>query len=202
MKENTSPEERLLRLIRQGTRKSSPSPSTIPSKAKKPIFASTPFKKFLKVSYLNNLLLFFLFLSLLGLGLSLILPARPGPSEIEIKPALPMPDEIKDEDLLKLKPYSYYAQQIGKRQLFVPSIGKKEEGASLAKSLSLREIMQDFSLIGIMEGKSPQAIIEDKKAKKTYFLNRGDYLDEIKITDIQKDKVTLEYQGENFDLFL
>lgn len=201
MKDNISPEERLLRLIKQGTKKSFHSVSALPSQTKKPIFAGALLSKFLKVRYLSNLLLFFLFLSLVVLTLNFILTSQP--AEITVTSAASRPQDSEDKELLpKMKPYDYYAQQIGKRQLFVPSMEKKEEGASSTKSLTLREMAQDFTLIGIMEGQTPQAIIEDKKAKKTYFLNRGDYLGEIKINDIQEGKVTLEYQGETFDLFL
>jgi hypothetical protein len=197
MKDNISPEERLLRLIKQGTKKSSHTASTSLSKTEKQIFVSNLFK----VSYLNNLLLFFLFLSLVILAINFILPKEP--AEIKFTSAASRPQDTEDKELLpKMKPYDYYAQQIGKRDLFAPSIGKKEEVASGAKSSTLREMVQDFSLIGIMEGQNPQAIIEDKKAKKTYFLNRGDYLGEIKINDIQAGKVTLEYEGESVDLFL
>ena len=198
MRENISPEERLLRLIKQGAKKSSSAASTLPSKTEKPIFVNNLFK----VSYLNNLLIFFLFLSLVVLAINFIL--TPQPEEIRVTSVASRPQDTEDKDLLpKMKPYDYYARQIGKRELFVPYMGKEEGGVSSRKeSLTLREITQDLTLIGIMEGENPQAIIEDKKAKKTYFLNRGDYLGEIKINDIQESKVTLEYQGEISDLFL
>lgn len=214
MRENISPEERLLRLVKQGAKKPGstppPTPAATPASAPLPLSSSakTPastrgtFKRLFSLHSLSNLLLFVLFLSLTGLALNLIMPRKM--NKREALPVLSREKEmIKEKDLiLKMKPYDYYAQQIGKRVLFAPGIGKKKKGTFGAKSLNLQEIMQNFTLIGIKMGENPQAIIEDKKAKKTYFLKRGDYLGEIEIGDIQKGKVILEYQGESFDLFL
>jgi len=196
MTEKISPEERLLRLIKRGTKKTVPPKSA--QKIKKPIIPLFTFKRFLHVRFLNNLLLFLLFLALIYLALNLFMPYKPG--EIEA-PSLPSKqEEIKKDLLLQTQSYDYYAQQIGRRQLFRPAIGRKEK--SVSKTKTLREIMQDFTLLGIMRGDNPQAVIEDKKAQKTYFLNRGDYLGEVQISDIQEGRVILEYEGESFDLFL
>ena len=62
--------------------------------------------------------------------------------------------------------------------------------------------LKDFTLMGIIAGDKPQAILEDGKNKKTYFLYKGDSVDNIKVEDIQEDKVILTINGEQLELTL
>lgn len=64
------------------------------------------------------------------------------------------------------------------------------------------DILKDINLLGIVSGEKPQAIIEDKKTQKTYFLNKGDSFGQVKVLEIKEGKVLLDYRGKNFDLFL
>jgi cell division protein FtsL len=63
-----------------------------------------------------------------------------------------------------------------------------------------KDIAKDLTLLGIIEGEVNQAIIEDKEAKKTFFLYKGDTLGEFKIYDIKEGSVTLDYKGEKIEL--
>jgi type II secretory pathway component PulC len=60
---------------------------------------------------------------------------------------------------------------------------------------------KDFSLVGIAWSADPEAMVEDGKNKKTYFVKRGQPLDsEVKVVTIFKDKVILTYKGKEFEL--
>lgn len=61
----------------------------------------------------------------------------------------------------------------------------------------------NLKVVGIMYGSQPpQAIIEDTKTKNSLILKEGDLLGEVKIQKIYRDKVTMDYKGEIFDLFI
>ena len=98
------------------------------------------------------------------------------------------------------KPYEYYGKALSQRDLFQPGLPSKEEKGN---SPSLKETrFKDLALIGILSGKTPQAIIEDKKENKTYFLKEGELLGEMRVEQILNEKVTLSYEGEQFELLL
>ncbi len=75
-------------------------------------------------------------------------------------------------------------------------------GGGPARVASLDQIMGNYTLGGILGGDQPQAIIEDKQQSKTYFLNVGDTLGEIKIIAITDEKVTVAVGDEQADLTL
>jgi len=66
--------------------------------------------------------------------------------------------------------------------------------------ISKDDLIKDFVLLGVVEGKRNQAVIEDKKAKKTFFLYKGDMIKEFKVYDIKDGKVILDYKGERIEL--
>lgn len=84
--------------------------------------------------------------------------------------------------------------QAAKQDVQFIEVSKKEE-------VSLINI-DDLNLQGIFWGEEPKkVIIADKRTQKTYVLTQGESLgEEIKVGEITKDKVTLEYQGEKVDL--
>lgn len=106
---------------------------------------------------------------------------------------LPRSQAIED-----FKPEQFYIAEVAKRDIFHP-VGtnlKVETGKS-----TLKELTKDFSLAGIYQGEYPEAMIEDKNAKKTYFLKAGDEIKGIKVKSILKDGVILQYGEEEIEIF-
>jgi len=62
------------------------------------------------------------------------------------------------------------------------------------------DFSKDFTLVAIIAGDAPQAVIEDKKAQKTYYLNKGQFIGDAKIEDIQEGKITVSYRGKLYEL--
>lgn len=62
--------------------------------------------------------------------------------------------------------------------------------------------LKDISLKGIIAGDRPQAIIEDEKNKKSFFIYKGETVGGIKVEDIQSDRVILKVNGEVLELTL
>lgn len=97
--------------------------------------------------------------------------------------------------------YSYYSNRISGKKIFgagsyVP--GEAAEGTEAGGE----EASANLALVGIIPGNSPQAIIEDKKTQKTYYLMKGQTTDDIVLEEIGSDKVTIEYRGKRINLFL
>ena len=99
------------------------------------------------------------------------------------------------------KPYSYYGEDIEKRDIFRPSFQAVSRETTVGGE-TLKEFRKDLNLLGIVTGKNPQAIIEDKKEGKTHFVNKGDSIGVLRVEEIREDRVILNYQGEQLDLTL
>ncbi|MBU4589584.1 MAG: hypothetical protein KKG01_01515 [Candidatus Omnitrophica bacterium] len=83
------------------------------------------------------------------------------------------------------------------------SFDEDEEDMDVVKkpvSISKEEILKDLTLLGIITGEDNQAIIEDKKTKKTQFLYKGDSIGDLKVIDIKDSEVMLDYNGERIEL--
>lgn len=88
------------------------------------------------------------------------------------------------------------------RDLFRPPLAAPTNNSATNVSQVPYEKLKDLSLKGIIAGDKPQAIIEDEKNKKSYFLYKGESVNDIKVEDIQPDRVILRVNGELLELTL
>ena len=115
----------------------------------------------------------------------------------------------QDEDNLKTKtlpPLQYYTSIIGKRNLFrtiqpqpIRAVPVKNSPPQVHVP-TLGELASDLTLVGVINSGELQAIIVSKKNQKTYYLNAGQTIGEIKIIRIQENRVTLGYNDQTLDL--
>ena len=77
---------------------------------------------------------------------------------------------------------------------FLPT---KEEAAS---AVSAGPTLSNFKLVGILWSDSPQAMIENAKEQKTYFVAKGDRIGELDVKDIMRDKVILSKDEQDWEL--
>jgi type II secretory pathway component PulC len=103
---------------------------------------------------------------------------------------------------IETKGYSYYSNRISGRNIF--GAGSSVQGESqVSDTESSQELAGGgLGLVGIIPGANPQAIVEDKKNQKTYYLIKGQSINGIMLEDIDKDKVMLDYKGKKMTLFL
>jgi hypothetical protein len=96
------------------------------------------------------------------------------------------------------KPLTFYAQQTRKRDIFHPVTS----GIKGIAGSNLQALTKDLGLAGIYQplGGPSEAMIEDKTAKKTYFLKEGDEIKGMKVKAILKDRVILRYGEEEMEL--
>lgn len=213
MEKGISPEERLLRLIKKGSKPTEPTekkdegiskvgPKMGIPKAKgaeeQKARVGTRAQKRETIKVISRFLLLFL-LILGGYLLFDLITSRPGEILVEIPGAL---EEVPEAELVTpLQPYEFYTKEIGKRELFTPLIPR--EAGKPEAVVTLKDLAADLSLIGVIESDSRlQAIVEDRKQRKTYFLYKGDSIGEIEVKDVLEGKVILGYEDEELELVL
>ena len=202
---NISAEEKLLRLIKGKSKKSAleTQEPRSPDRKLRPSRLSIPKINFRQIKFnkriLNYSLIILSIISSLFLVFQFTLP-----SQISVKkPPLKDKSEVEaDISSTAKKPYAYFSKDINKRQLFGASF-KLQEKSERIDNKQLKDVIKDISLVGIVskQGKFV-AIIEDKRVDKTYFLGEGDSLGELSIKQIEEGKVTLDYYGQEVDLYL
>ncbi|MDD3345601.1 MAG: hypothetical protein PHO34_04150 [Candidatus Omnitrophica bacterium] len=100
----------------------------------------------------------------------------------------------------EVKPFLYYLEMVQRRDIFSPIKLRGAENPEDETKKALVEMSKDLKLVGISWGDTPEVIIEDTKANKTYFLKAGESVNKFKITTILRDKVVLEAEGQKLEL--
>lgn len=103
-----------------------------------------------------------------------------------------------------LKAASYYLEKVRQRDIFQLGPKKtedtKEEAVQSGPSGEILEATQHLKLVGISWSNDPDAMLEDTKALKTFFVKRGQMIGDVRVQAIFKDKVVLSYRGEETEL--
>lgn len=193
MQNNISPEEKLLRLI-----KGQKPPVLASSKALK----NEPYvvaHRYLSLARIQRIVFIALIASCVYLAVVFIYP-RLGFIRVELpkEPPAGKPASLKAAEAAKS--YEFYLEAVKGRQVFNNVSGEVSRGSQTA--VLDAGLVKDMNLMGIVSGENPQAVIEDKKTQKTYYLNKGQALGEFKIEDIQEGRVILKYKEERFELYL
>ncbi|HEC69950.1 MAG TPA: hypothetical protein ENI31_06695 [Candidatus Omnitrophica bacterium] len=116
------------------------------------------------------------------------------------------PKSFKFVESSILKKPSFYLEKVRKRDIFKMASQVKEEKKPTSPEVkkasipSIAEKVKDLRLVGIAWSEDPDVMIEDTKLKKTFFLKRGDYINDLEVRAIFKDKVVLGYESEEIEL--
>lgn len=205
MKDNISPEEKLLKLIKGQKSKELPKPVvSVEKPADKPA-AFDPkldsFRKYFLFLSTNRIIMLIFILSCIYLIISFIYPfwglkrIDLGPEVIKLKP-----ENIPIKPKQEVKPFESYLDSVKKQKIF--SSGISGDDTSKPAKAASADLIKDINLVGIISGENPQVIIEDKKAQKTYYLNKGQFIGDIEVSDIQEGKIILNYNGQKYELYL
>jgi hypothetical protein len=202
-RDNLPPEERLLRLIRgqQKPLAEKAQEGSLPSRQPQQIKpdARRFFSKLsLRIGPKKIILLLFIASSfyLAAVFISpLIYSERIELPQVQAERPAALPQEAKQNK----QPLEYYLSAVEGRDIFVKQSSHSGEAVPGAAAADL---IKDMSLVGIISGADPQAIIEDKKLLKTYYLRKGQTLGELQVEDIQEGKIIINHNGEKFELYL
>jgi len=94
-----------------------------------------------------------------------------------------------------------YQKLLSEKTIFAPPVSRRDKKQT-QEGPGLRELVKELTLVGIMPGDEPQAIIEDKKSGQTLFLKKGESIDNIEIKDIESGRVLLGYGEDTITLSL
>ena len=103
----------------------------------------------------------------------------------------------KSSNIGVVRPLDYYTQKIGAKNLFKASLVEESSNTTIAATEA-----QTLILKGVIAGRNPQAVIEDAKTQKTYFVVKNDRIGDIIIDSVEENKVKLKLGNEVFDLTL
>ncbi len=214
MPEEFSPEEKLLRLIRGEKRQkdkpavekteppriSSEPPPVKPQGAGQMVGGKIGYFKVINSALVALLVIIIVFFIFDIITSKLKPPSMVQGEHRQQQAARPAAEDINRQQTAV--PFSTYAD-VGSRELFKP-LRSDIQGrpASQRTSESAQDKLKDLSLIGIIAGEKPQAAIEDKKIQKTYFLYKGQTVNQLTVEDILEDRVILDFCGERLELVL
>jgi len=100
------------------------------------------------------------------------------------------------------KAASYYLEKISERNIFKmgPRVTAKEAPPEKPPVSQLTEAMANLNLVGISWSSDPDAMVEDKRSGKTFFVKKGQMVGELRVEAIFKDKVILKYGDDEAEL--
>ncbi len=173
-------------------------------------------KNFFTIGNINKILFILFFLVIIyvlySLATFIMSNAAPGAKAkngINLKldeKALPAKNENEQAKSAQPQPIDYYLQDIQKKDIFksviVEKAGAINSAATQPAKAKLEEIAKYFSLKGIIEGNKLQAVIEDTRAGKTYFVTKGENIGDVTIDDITETKVKIRLEDQTTDLTL
>lgn len=201
MKQVILPEERLLNLIR-GSRHKRPSRGEgMPASAVKPrprtrkrfnVRDHLTLRSLRSAAWVTLIFSFvYLFAALSGLR-----APRSAPRQVRSTPK-----EGANAPLgtgIGVKPAEFYLQGVEGRDIFTAPAALADGSAHVAA----REVLKDIHVVGIITGDDSQAVIEDRKLEKTYYVTKGQVVNGLRIEDIQAGKIIVNCQGQRFELYL
>lgn len=195
MQDNISPEERLLRLIRQGQRKSSKKPEK--NKKIQALPRQINWSKIFSFELVGRVLFatFLVLSSYLLVDFALTSPGKIEEKALTLNQAKGSSLEVAFEAAGKPEPLSFYSKPASSKNIFTAA--QKEVKVA---SPSFMEMVSKLRLQGVIAAPDPQAVIEDTRTRQTYFLFPGEYIGEIELKTILPGKVILNYYGEEAEL--
>ena len=96
------------------------------------------------------------------------------------------------------KAAAYYLDKVRERDIF--TMGLKKVVVDTTPTSKSLELAGTLKLVGISWSNDPDAMIEDTKGLKTFFVKRGEMVGEAKVQAIFKDKVVFSLGNEEFEL--
>ncbi len=115
--------------------------------------------------------------------------------------------KFKFQDIASIQNSSHYLEKARKRDIFdivpekVITVTTTQNGEVM--DIGPAEIVLksgSLKLVGISWSQDPDVMIEDTKSKRTFFLKRGDTINDLTISDVFRDKVVLTYKGDEVEL--
>ena len=156
-------------------------------------------KKYVEdLSWLKRIVFFSLVLSFVYIILSFFfIPVRI--SEIRFKQEPGKNGEFSNIVLSSSRDCSKLISSLSQRQIFAPLYRQEKP----VDNVNSDEVIKNLKLVGIVSTDPPRAVINDQKDNQTYYLEEGGVIsDNMRVVEIRKDSIIIDYYGERFELYL
>lgn len=103
----------------------------------------------------------------------------------------------------KLKTEAHYVEALQNPNPFTgvaEEVKVTEEVRGPSAGDKLAEMSKGLVVVGINRGATPDAIIENSKEKRTFFVKVGDKVNEMTVKEIKHDTVVLSYEGQDVEI--
>ena len=174
----------LIFLVKQGSQK------TFQKLGKGEILLSGPNISFLKKALAVILSVMVIYVIFDFIGVTLI---KKGEVVLPIGEVIP-----KKAPIARLSTLSYYLGEMAGKDIFNPqriALAKKNEEALSSGSTST-----EFKLAGVDWTEEPVALIEDVQTQKTHFVKKGEFVKGLKVIEISRNSVKLQYENKIIEL--
>ncbi len=104
------------------------------------------------------------------------------------------------KEIAVMKGVAYYIGKLSGRDIFNRQAKPDELAREPVFSAKMADMTASLKLVGISMSDNPDAMIEDTKLQKTYFVKMGSMVGDLRVDLITKDKVVLKYNKELFEL--
>ena len=169
----------------------------------KTYFQKFSFKEF-SLQNMNIILVLVTIILFGGIIVSFITSALDIDQKVEAAFTIPEEGITILERKATLKKSAHYIEKARQRDIFeIASKMSLAQKTAETPVVAVKEIVtktESLKLVGISWSDDPDALIEDTKAKKTFFLKRGEHINDILVKAIFKDKVILSYKEDEIEL--
>jgi hypothetical protein len=104
------------------------------------------------------------------------------------------------KEIATMKGVAYYIGKLSGRDIFRRQAKANEPMNEPVFSTKMADMTATLKLVGISMSDDPDAMVEDTKIEKTFFVKVGSMIGDLRVDDIAKDKVVLKYNKELFEL--
>jgi len=118
----------------------------------------------------------------------------------EFTPAEAAKSDSALKEITAMKGLAYYIGKLSARNIFNRQPKPNELSTEPVLSNKMADMTASLKLVGISMSDNPDAMIEDTKLQKTYFVKMGSMVGDLRVDLITKDKVVLKYNKEVFEL--
>jgi hypothetical protein len=118
----------------------------------------------------------------------------------EFKVSLASSAEAVFQEIPAMKGVSYYLSKVNGHDIFSRKSKEQELIEEPVFSSKMADMTVNLKLVGISMSAEPDAMIEDTKLQKTFFVKKGAKIGELEVDSITKDKVVLKFNKEIFEL--
>jgi hypothetical protein len=104
------------------------------------------------------------------------------------------------KEIAAMKGVSYYIGKLSGRDIFRRQPKPDEALNEPVFSTKMADMTANLKLVGISMSDDPDAMVEDTKLEKTFFVKAGSMIGDLRVDEITKDKIVLKYNKELFEL--